>query len=227
MEKISQEELNVILDKHKLWLNGARTGEKANLSCVNLENVNLRCINLKGANLKGANLKNANLISKNLNCADLSGTNLSGANLNFVNLSDTDLRGADLILANLSGADLKGANLSGCKGLINPIDFMNNNFEKTKNGYIAYKCFNAEFKSPDYWIIKENSIISEVCNSNRTDNCGCGINVATLKWVQDNYNNEPIWKVLIEWEWLLGVAIPYNTNGKIRCAKVKLLNIVN
>ena len=259
---ITQEELQEILRKHKLWLNNKVDGEKAELFYIDLSNVNLsnidlsyvdlleanlsnaklrganltganlRFADLRGADLRGAYLSFANLIGSNLSFANLRCANLRGTKLSYANLSRADLRGADLkdadlIYANLRKLDLKDSNLSGCKGLINPIDFMNNNFEKTKDGYIAYKCFNGEFKSPDYWIIKENSIISEVCNSNRTDNCGCGINVATLKWVQDNYNNEPIWKVLIEWEWLLGVIIPYDTNGKIRCSKVKLLEIIN
>lgn len=35
-----------------------------------------------------------------------------------------------------------------------------------------------------------------------------------------------VWKVLIRWEWLAGVCVPYNTDGKIRCERVKLVEIV-
>lgn len=35
-----------------------------------------------------------------------------------------------------------------------------------------------------------------------------------------------IWKVLIRWEWLPGVVVPYHTNGKVRCERVELLGVV-
>lgn len=35
-----------------------------------------------------------------------------------------------------------------------------------------------------------------------------------------------IWKVLIRWEWLCGVCVPYNSDGKIRCERVELVEIV-
>ena len=59
----------------------------------------------------------------------------------------------------------------------------------------------------------------------RADACGCGINVAPLDWVRKNYNGE-IWKVLIRWEWMVGVCVPYNTDGKIRCERVELVEVV-
>jgi len=62
-------------------------------------------------------------------------------------------------------------------------------------------------------------------NANRTDVCGCGINVAPLEWVKRNYKGV-IWKVLIRWEWLAGVCVPYNTDGKIRCERVELVEVV-
>lgn len=49
--EITQDELNEILLKHKLWLEGDSSGVKANLSWANL-----RGANLSGADLSGANL---------------------------------------------------------------------------------------------------------------------------------------------------------------------------
>lgn len=78
-------ELNEILENHKLWLNG-EGGECANLRgadlryanlynidlrCADLNSADLRCANLRGANLRGASLYNANLYSSNLNNANL------------------------------------------------------------------------------------------------------------------------------------------------------------
>ena len=66
LRKITQEQLEEILHKHKLWLLDKEGGEKADLSYVDLAGAdltgaNLRCANLIGANLEYANLEYANL----------------------------------------------------------------------------------------------------------------------------------------------------------------------
>ena len=78
---MNEDELDAILQKHKLWLDDADGGIRADL---------------KGANLRGAVLWGADLSD-----ADLRGADLRGADLYKSNLSDADLRGADL-----KGADL-------------------------------------------------------------------------------------------------------------------------
>ena len=154
--------------------------------------------------------------------ADLRGAYLSGANLRGAYLGDANLGGA-----NLGGANLRGANLSGCTGLINPIDFIRKNFEHTDEGIIAYKTFDSNYLHPGRWDISENSVITETVNFDRCTECGCGINVAPLEWVR-NHNGKfrNIWKCLIEWEWMAGICVPYNTDGKIRCSMVRLLGVV-
>lgn len=195
---MTKEKLSEILEKHKLWLGGKANGVKANLSEANLS----------GADLRGA---------------DLSGADLRGANLRWANLRWADLRGA-----NLSGADLSGANLSGAKGLLSAVNFMEAHFERTPDGYVAYKMFSCEYAIPKGWKIEPGSVVTENVNFNRTNECGCGINVAPLEWVRHEYRHKrlDIWKVLIRWEWLCGVCVPYNTDGKIRCEKVELLEVV-
>ena len=106
------------------------------------------------------------------------------------------------------------------------MDFLEAHFERTDAGYIAYKTFNATYTSPAAWEIKEGTVISENVNFDRCIECGCGINVAPLEWVTREYVNEPIWKVLIRWEWLCGVCVPYMSDGKIRCERVELLEVV-
>ena len=95
MKRITREELEVFLRKHKLWLIDDPNGERANLTRANLTGANLT-----GANLTGANLTRANLTGANLYGADLTGANLYGANL-----TRADLTGADLTGANLYGAN--------------------------------------------------------------------------------------------------------------------------
>lgn len=69
---MKQEELNKILEEHKLWLETRATDE-----------VKVSRANLSYADLYNANLRDANLSYANLSCADLSYANLSGADLDF------------------------------------------------------------------------------------------------------------------------------------------------
>lgn len=73
---MTQEELRIVLEKHRKWLNDEDGGERANLEDANLERANLERAYLEGAYLKGANLKGANLENANLRCANLEGANL-------------------------------------------------------------------------------------------------------------------------------------------------------
>ena len=207
---ISKEELAKILELHKKWLNGEEGGERANLS-----GADLRWANLSGANLRWADLSGADLSDANLSMAYLSSADLSGADLSCADLSD----------ANLSGANLRWANLSGAQGLLSACNYLDAHFERVKDGYIAYKTFGAQYRAPKKWKIEVGSVIEEVVNPDRTCECGCGINVAPLEWVKRNYSGD-IWKVLIRWEWLAGVVVPYHTDGKIRCERVELLGVV-
>ena len=65
---ITQEELEVFLRKHKLWLENKEGGEEADL---------------RGADLRGADLRGADLQGANLWGADLRGADLQGANLDY------------------------------------------------------------------------------------------------------------------------------------------------
>lgn len=134
---------------------------------------------------------------------------------------------ADLIGANLRGANLSDADLSDANGLLSAIDYLSEHFEKTSEGFIAYKTFGGEYTPPEKWVISPGSVITENVNFNRCRECGCGINVAPFKWVKTEYGRRgDIWKVLIRFEWLSGVCVPYHTDGKIRCERVELLEIV-
>ena len=150
---------------------------------------------------------------------------LSDADLSDANLRRADLSGADLSGAALSGANLSGADLSGSKGLLDAINYMEAHFERTDEGYIVYKIFGENYSAPELWKIEPGEIIEETVNCDRTTECGCGINVAPLEWVRRNGFNQP-YKLLIRWEWLPGVVVPYNTDGKIRCSKAQILEAV-
>ena len=132
LRKITKEELDMIIKKHKRWLTTYRKeGESADLSYVdlsyaslcgmylfgaNLSGANLSWTNLSGAtlayaNLIGANLEHANLRSAKLMIANLEGANLTNANLREANLEWSHLEGANLTRANMKFANLERANL--------------------------------------------------------------------------------------------------------------------
>ena len=237
---MTQKKLKEILAAHSLYLRGCLGDARADLSGADLSGVDLSWSKLSEANLSGADLSWSKLSEANLSGADLSGADLSwsklprsklsGADLSRADLSGADLSGADLSGAKLSGAylsgaKLSGANLSGAKGLTSAADFLKTHFEQTEAGYIAYKTFNSQYRAPSTWSIEKGSIIEENVNFDRCKDCGCGINVAPIEWVEQHYSGA-VWKVLIRWEWLAGVCVPYRSDGKIRCERVELLEIV-
>lgn len=205
-------ELQVILTRHKMWINDEEGGERADLRGEDLSGFFLNHLCLKEARLNEANLR--------------------GAELFYSDLSGADLRNADLYGADLRYTNLQKADLSDATGLLSPIDFIKEHFETTADGIIAYKTFNASvYKAPEHWELKPGAIISENVNANRTELCGCGINVAPLEWVKENkeyyrQDVDEIWKLLIRWEWACGIVVPYNTDGKIRCERAELIEVV-
>ena len=108
---MKKEELEKILELHKMWLNDEEGGVRANLCKADLSDANLCKADLIDVNLGGANLIGANLSGADLSGANLRETDLIGANLRETNLIGANLNGADLSGANLNGADLSGANL--------------------------------------------------------------------------------------------------------------------
>ena len=68
---MTKEELALILDKHKKWLNDDPDGKRADLRGADLRRVDLRGADLSDADMRGANMRGADMRS-----ADLSGANL-------------------------------------------------------------------------------------------------------------------------------------------------------
>ena len=88
---MDKKELDLILEKHKKWLDNENDGERANLQDADLRGANLQDVDLRGADLRYANLRGV----------DLQDADLRDANLRYADLQDVDLRGA-----NLQDADL-------------------------------------------------------------------------------------------------------------------------
>ena len=199
---MTADQLKAVLDAHALWLKGEGAGQRANL-----HEADLRGADLREAGLSWADLREADLREANLRWADLSGADLSGANLR--------------------GADLSGAHLSGAQGIFDPCAWLAANCKRVRGGIEAYKTFGLYNQPPESWKQEPGAEISEVVNPNPTDDCGCGVNVATLDWVRRNNDEDlPIWKVLVKWEWMVGAVVPYGTDGKFRVPRAKLVEVV-
>jgi hypothetical protein len=182
---MKQEELDKILEEHKLWLDTRFTsdikGTRANLTRANLRGANLSCADLSYANLRGANLRGANLRGAKLSCADLRGANLRGANLSCAKLSCAKLSCADLRGAKLSCADLRRADLSGAD-----LDYsclplwcgsLKANFDDSVTTQILYHLLSIAKNSNNVSqelkdILLTDSLINQANKFHRVDECG-------------------------------------------------------
>ena len=118
MKKLTQKQINKILEEHKHWLNEDCKGWGTMMA--DFSSCDLRDVDLRGANLLYADLSDVDLRGADLRDADLRGANLRGADLRDADLRDADLRGANLRGvnlrdANLHNADLRGADLRGAE----------------------------------------------------------------------------------------------------------------
>lgn len=122
------------------------------------------------------------------------------------------------------GRDL---DLSGSTGLIDPSDWMENHFISDKHGYLVFKRIGAkgstEYNAPSNWKIEPGSFISEQANSNRSEDCGCGVNFATAKWILNIHLRATPWLCRIRWRDLPSVVVPYGAEGKARCQTLQVV----
>ncbi len=127
--------------------------------------------------------------------------------------------GANLSGASLSGANLSGASLSGASGVIaarsTPLLMLLDQPGKIR----AYKLVTADGQSPIHhmrvsYAIGQTLEIADA-NTDVNEQCGAGINVATLDWCLANHRDG--WRVLImEFTADQIAAIPTCTDGKFR-----------
>ena len=97
-QKLTQQELDVILDKHLEFVKGTRGGERAKLGMMDASYLDF----------SGRDLSRADLVGAMLCHCEMEETKLAEANL-FA----CDLRGAVMVRANFDRADLRGACMAG------------------------------------------------------------------------------------------------------------------
>jgi len=149
---------------------------------------------------------------------------MRGADMSWADMSGADMRGANMSEADMREANMS-ANLSGIKGIKDMSYWFDDNFKKNKNGYIVYKAIgDTSYNIKDEWKINKGEYLTENVNMNPTFECGCGVNFGTIDYIKKNYKNaKEFWECLIEWKDLISTVVPYNTDGKARCARLKLI----
>lgn len=119
---MSQQEFEVILREHELWMRSdGQEGKRGNFRDADLRGCLLAGANLVGASLRGSCMAGMDLSKTVLQEVDMAEANLSGikadgadfqrANLSNAKLDMASLVDADISFANMLACDLSGANL--------------------------------------------------------------------------------------------------------------------
>jgi len=154
--------------------------------------------------------------------ADFFNSTFTDTHFNTCKLNRARFNKADTTNIVFSDCSMAGIHLSGAITQT-PKQFMDKLFKRDEKGWIVYKGFGCEYMTPDYWSVKEGGFIEEAVNPDRTSDCGCGINFATISWIKDHYNSSPIWKCRVNFEDACGIVVPYGSTGKARCDRLEIL----
>ena len=135
------------------------------------------------------------------------------------------LSGANLSGANLSGADLCGADLYGAKGAnkyrSTPLTMLMDQPGKIR----AYKLVNSKMEGPyNGGIVYEigKSYQVDDANTDDTEHCGAGINIATLDWCMKEWK-DGYHILIVEFTAADIACIPIATDGKFRVHRCKVV----
>ena len=204
----------------KSWLNGSILFE---YECAdNTIAKTVREAVKNDANLSYADLRYADLRSANLLSADLLSANLRYADLSYADLLSVDLRSADLRSANLRYADLLSAKNINMYYATDLSSLLTNQ----PNRLIAYKYLTKTMQSPIHdkkITYKIGEEYSEEIDDNRLDDCGEGLNIASLEWCLKETQGDLDDYIYVEVSFdPKDVVVPYFSDGKFRVSKLKV-----
>ncbi len=111
LEKVTQRELDDIIQKHATFLKGIRGGARAILKFKDLSHLDFRGCNLAQGDFTGSLLNGADLSRGVFKGVSFFACDMRNANLEHADFSRADFRGAYVAGANLTGADLKSADM--------------------------------------------------------------------------------------------------------------------
>ena len=103
---MTEDELKIILEKHRKWLAGDPGGERADFSGQNLDGVILQNTVLARLKAKHAMMRNADLSHSYCAASNFYKTNLDNANLKNTNFFESNFTGASLVHTNFTNATL-------------------------------------------------------------------------------------------------------------------------
>lgn len=125
-----------ILEKHRLWLEGAEGGERACLRNKTIKGLpNLRGICLRKADLHAARFLNCNLTAADFSEADCTAAHFDKSNMEGCNFTGADLSKATLNKANLSSADFSNAHIAGAD--FSGTDLRGARFRDADDGFVV------------------------------------------------------------------------------------------
>ena len=212
--KLTQKEINKIIENHKHWLNKDVDGWD-NMK-ANFFNQDLSYANFSSANLSGADLRNANLSR-----ANLSNANLSNADINYANLSYADLRCANLSHANIGGANLSGANLRNANFCFAKLNYANLCFANLNYAKLCYaNISDADLRSANF----NNADLSGTKNMMYIIPMACPEEGSFIGFKKVVYADKDY---IVKLEILADALRSSATSRKCRCNKAKVLEIQN
>jgi hypothetical protein len=195
------------------------SGQK--LAHHDFRNKNVAACSFNHADLRGVNFANANLRYASFVGADCSMCNFAGADLRAVRF-----KGANLKDAFLRGAWLTGTDFSNADGLLTTVDLLNEHFEWSvgKHSLEVWRTEVSQFS--DYWgQLRPGKELRQRVNSDRCSLDGCGVSFATKQMMALKFK-PPYWRCEIAFNWLPDVVIPFNTDGRGRCSRLRLMERV-
>lgn len=101
-EEISQDEVDVAVAKHMLWIHDVPGGEKADFSGKHFRNVDLSGYKLNNASFRESLFENCNFDTAELCFADFNGAILKDCRMQYIAVDEMNMRGAYLENCDLS-----------------------------------------------------------------------------------------------------------------------------
>lgn len=113
---MTQEELDEVIRKHKLWLNGEEGGERAilvdrDLSGLDMSGADLRDAHMERADMRGASIDNADMRDAHMRGANMESIEMRGANMESAEMVNVNMRFATMIGANMENANMEYADI--------------------------------------------------------------------------------------------------------------------
>ena len=203
--KMTQEELNQVIERHQHWIN--QDCKDWQYMRANLNGKDLRGLRFINSNLKHASLMYANLKEIDFYNANLSGVDFTGAILEKTNLSYANLEGANFRIANLSEAIFEETKLEGTS-------FIGSNLYKAT--FLKTNLNNVKIKSANLFKVdlKETENIPFIPYA-----CPETGSFIGYKKVRENH--------IVEIQILEDSKRLSGTTRKCRCNKAKVLRILN